>query len=37
MPLSEMITDFFDQVKSRSKGYASLRLSTMWNKSFKTC
>lgn len=24
MPLSEMITDFFDQLKSRSKGYASL-------------
>ncbi|RYX99068.1 elongation factor 4, partial [bacterium] len=24
MPLSELITDFFDQLKSRSKGYASL-------------
>ena len=24
MPLSEMITDFFDQLKSRTKGYASM-------------
>jgi GTP-binding protein LepA len=24
MPLAELITDFFDQLKSRSKGYASL-------------
>ena len=24
LPLSEVITDFYDQLKSRSKGYASL-------------
>ena len=24
MPLSEVITDFFDQLKSRTKGYASM-------------
>eukprot|EP00611_Tribonema_gayanum_P014998 TRINITY_DN2659_c1_g1_i1.p1 TRINITY_DN2659_c1_g1~~TRINITY_DN2659_c1_g1_i1.p1 ORF type:complete len:704 (-),score=246.06 TRINITY_DN2659_c1_g1_i1:10-1857(-) len=27
MPLAEVITDFFDQVKSRSKGYASMEYS----------
>jgi GTP-binding protein LepA len=24
MPLAEVITDFFDQLKSRTKGYASM-------------
>ena len=27
MPLAEVITDFFDQMKSRSKGYASMEYS----------
>jgi len=27
MPLAEMITDFFDQMKSKSKGYASMEYS----------
>ena len=27
MPLAEVITDFFDAMKSRSKGYASMELS----------
>jgi len=27
MPLAEVITDFFDEIKSRSKGYASMEYS----------
>ena len=27
LPLAEVITDFFDEMKSRSKGYASMEFS----------
>jgi GTP-binding protein LepA len=29
MPLAEVVTDFFDEMKSRSKGYASMEYQFM--------
>lgn len=35
MPLAEVITDFFDQLKSKSKGYASMSFSEIGYRSDK--
>ena len=33
MPLSEVISDFFDQLKSRTKGYASMSFQDLGFRS----